>query len=62
MYSSRVGNRSTSGPLPKTMTIPNDAKRLDTRTDMVIRFKGHGSYRAAKGEIKASSRAAPASM
>lgn len=44
------------------MTIPNDAKRLDTRTDMVIRFKGHGSYRAAKGEIKASSRAAPASM
>ena len=41
------------------MKLPSDKKLLDTCVDVVIRFKGHGSYKGHSGAIKALSRRGP---
>ncbi len=41
------------------MPIPDDPHLLGTCCDMVIRCKGHGSYKGDQGAIKALARRAP---
>src|SRR3954464_4546140 len=41
------------------MSIPDDPRLLDTCCDVVIRLKGHGSYKGEQGAIKVLARRAP---
>jgi hypothetical protein len=41
------------------MAVEADKKLLEACSDVVIRFKGHGSYKTESGAVKALSRRAP---
>jgi hypothetical protein len=49
----------THYPMGSSMSPRDDPKLLDVGSDVVVRFKGHGSYKGEAGALKAMKRRAP---
>jgi hypothetical protein len=49
----------TDYPMGSSMSPRDDPKLLDVGSDVVVRFKGHGSYKGEAGALKAMRRRAP---
>ncbi len=55
------GNGAVSVPAAPEGPLPDDPYLLDVACDVVIRFKGHGSYEGVPGALRALARRAPGS-